>query len=144
MRLIDADKLMLSLADWKLQESPISTYPKPKEFTADDMQRMIWRTIRDCESAVEEQPTLKTIPIELYEQIKGERDVAIEQLKALNIELFEKPYLKAIPIEWIKKWCNEEHNRKSLEERLLKRYGVITMLEDWEKENESRSTESNQ
>ena len=44
--------------------------------------------------------------------------------------------VKAIPIEWIKKWCNEEHNRKSLEERLLKRYGVITMLEDWEKENE--------
>lgn len=42
----------------------------------------------------------------------------------------------AIPIEWIKKWCNE-HNRKSLEERLLKRYGVITMLEDWEKENQS-------
>lgn len=41
----------------------------------------------------------------------------------------------AIPVEWIKKWCNE-HNRKSLEERLLKRYGVITMLEDWEKENE--------
>lgn len=99
-RLIDADKLMLSLADWELQESPISTYPKPKEFTADDMQRMIWRTIRDCESAVEEQPTVK-----------------------------------AIPVEWIKQWCNE-HNRKSLEERLLKRYGVITMLEDWEKENE--------
>ena len=46
------------------------------------------------------------------------------------------PTVKAIPIEWIKKWCNEEHNRKSLEERLLKRYGVITMLEDWEKENE--------
>ena len=44
--------------------------------------------------------------------------------------------VKAIPIEWIKKWCNEEHNRKSLEERLLKRYGVITMLEDWVKENE--------
>lgn len=43
--------------------------------------------------------------------------------------------VEAIPIEWIKKWCNKEHNRKSLEERLLKRYGVITMLEDWEKEN---------
>lgn len=43
--------------------------------------------------------------------------------------------VKAIPIEWIMKWCNK-HNRKSLEERLLKRYGVITMLEDWEKENE--------
>ena len=47
-----------------------------------------------------------------------------------------KPYEEFIPIEWIKKWCNKEHNRKSLEERLLKRYGVITMLEDWEKENE--------
>ena len=102
MRLIDADKLMLSLADWKLQEAPTHAYEKPKEFTADDMQRMIWRTIRDCESAVEEQPTVDAIPIELYEQVKGERDVAIEQLKALNIELFEKPYLKAIPIDWIK------------------------------------------
>lgn len=102
MRVIDADKLMLSLADWELQESPISTYSKPLEFTADDMQRMIWRTIRDCESAVEEQPIVP-----------------------------------AIPIEWIKKWCNE-HNRKSLEERLLKRYGVITMLEDWGKENDGK------
>lgn len=68
MRLIDADKLMMSLADWELQESPISTYPKPKEFTADDMQRMIWRTIRDCESAVEEQPAVKAIPIEFIER----------------------------------------------------------------------------
>lgn len=108
MRLIDADKLMLSLADWELQEAPNHTYEKPKEFTADDMQRMIWRTIRDCESAVEEQPTVRAIPI-------------------------DKP---SIPIEWIKKWCNKEHHRKSLEERLLKRYGVITMLDDWEKENE--------
>ena len=69
MRLIDADKLMMSLADWELQEAPISTYPKPKEFTADDMQRMIWRTIRDCESAVEEQPTVKAIPIEWLHSI---------------------------------------------------------------------------
>lgn len=47
-----------------------------------------------------------------------------------------KPYKKvnAIPVEWIKKWCNIEH--KSCEERLMLRYGVITMLEDWEKENE--------
>ena len=60
------------------------------------------------------------------------------------IEIFQEGYLKgfengrknAIPINWIKKWCSE-HNRKSLEERLLKRYGVITMLEDWEKENQS-------
>ena len=69
MRVIDADKLMLSLADWELQETPISTYPKPKEFTADDMQRMVWRTIRDCESAVEEQPTVEAIPIEWIEKV---------------------------------------------------------------------------
>lgn len=68
MRLIDADKLMLSLADWKLQEAPIHTYEKPKEFTADDMQTMIWRTIRDCESAVEEQPTVKAISVEWIEK----------------------------------------------------------------------------
>lgn len=55
-------------------------------------------------------------------------------VSAMDISSIE--IVKAIPIEWIKKWCNEEHNRKSLEERLLKRYGVITMLEDWEKENE--------
>lgn len=122
MRLIDADKLMLSLADWKLQEAPTHAYEKPKEFTADDMQRMIWRTIRDCESAVEEQPTVDAIPIELYEQVKGERDVAIEQLKSLNIELFEKPYLKAIPIEWIKK-----HNYSNL-------------IDLWEKECRLKTT----
>ena len=47
----------------------------------------------------------------------------------------ETPTVNAIPIEWIKEWCNKQ-NSKSLEERLLKRYGVITMFEDWEKENE--------
>lgn len=75
MRLIDADKLMLSLADWELQEAPIHTYEKPKEFTADDMQKMIWRTIRDCESAIEEQPTVKAIPIELDKKMGKVREI---------------------------------------------------------------------
>ena len=151
MRLIDADKLMLSLADWKLQEAPTHAYEKPKEFTADDMQRMIWRTIRDCESAVEEQPTVDAIPIELYEQVKGERDVAIEQLKALNIELFEKPYLKAIPIEWIEKYI-EDHTQYMVTPKYedthfdeppidyytkLWPFQVAKMLERWEGENET-------
>ena len=95
MRLIDADKLMLSLADWKLQETPITTYPKPKEFTADDMQRMIWRTIRDCESAVEEQPTVKAIPIET---IKKEIERLKEDIKWAwyygNTALDKMEYLK--------------------------------------------------
>lgn len=89
MKLIDADKLMLSLEEWELNETPISTYPKPKEFTADDMQRMIWRTIRDCESAVEEQPTVKAIPIEFIEAFKKEfRTIA--SVKAVIEWLLEK------------------------------------------------------
>lgn len=70
----------------------------------------------------------KAIPIELYEQIKGERDVAIEQLKSLNVELFEKPYRKAIPIEWIEKWGWKNGMSESMSLRV--------MIEDWEKENE--------
>lgn len=99
MRLIDADKLMLSLADWELQEAPIHTYEKPREFTADDMQTMIWRTIRDCESAVEEQPTVKAIPIEFIEKIIGQYNDWNEDIEPL--------------IELIKKWEKEnETNRQ--------------------------------
>ena len=61
---------------------------------------------------------------------------AIEKF-ARTAQVNMQPTVDAIPIEWIKKWCNE-HNRKSLEERLLKRYGVITMLEDWGKENDGK------
>ena len=86
MRLIDADKLMLSLADWELQEAPIHTYEKPKEFTADDMQKMIWRTIRDCESAVEEQPTVKAIPIEWIKEHYGWLTMAGEIIKDWEAE----------------------------------------------------------
>lgn len=72
----------------------------------------------------------KAIPIELYEQIKGERDVAIEQLKSLNVELFEKPYRKAIPIEWLRMWFTKEASF----------IGIVLMGEiesAWEKENDS-------
>lgn len=83
MRLIDADKLLFSLEEWELNETPISTYPKPKEFTADDMQRMIWRTIRDCESAVEEQPTVKAIPIEWFEWLLDTMGDGMYNLRAV-------------------------------------------------------------
>ena len=84
MKLINADKLMLSLADWKLQEAPTHTYEKPKEFTADDMQRMIWRTIRDCESAVEEQPTVKAIPIEWLKRYEITQGQEVRLQDAIN------------------------------------------------------------
>lgn len=83
MRLIDVDKLLFSLEEWELNETPISTYPKPKEFTADDMQRMIWRTIRDCESAVEEQPTVEAIPIEWFEWLLDTMGDGMYNLRAV-------------------------------------------------------------
>ena len=98
MRLIDADKLMMSLSEWQLQEAPIHTYEKPKEFTADDMQRMIWRTIRDCESAVEEQPTVKAVTVEwLKTQIE----------KCQEISNTSKTVGLAILAETIKQWEKE-------------------------------------
>jgi hypothetical protein len=57
-------------------------------------------------------------------------------IKEMRDWLAEMPTVKAIPIEWIKEWCNTQ-NGKSLEERLLKRYGVLTLLEDWEKSKDA-------
>ena len=79
------------------------------------------------EQIIEEQPTVEAIPVELYEQVKGERDVAIEQLKSLNIELFEKPYLKAIPIEWIKDYMLKLPDGSEAYECIL------VMLEEWKR-----------
>ena len=56
----------------------------------------------------------------------------------IDKDILEAPIVEAIPVKWIKEWCNTQ-NGKSLEERLLKRYGVLTLLEDWEKENGNQS-----
>lgn len=79
-------------------------------------------------------PRTEAIPIELYEQVKGERDTAIEQLQALNIELFEKPYLKAIPIDWIYRW-----RLKNMDKCPVDFIPFSNLLNDWEKENEKDS-----
>lgn len=76
----------------------------------------------------------KAIPIELYEQIKGERDVAIEQLKSLNVELFEKPYRKAIPVEWIDGYIKRRANDVNIYAEIL---FISDMVKEWEKENET-------
>ena len=116
-RLIDFDKLM-------------EQYDFYNEFAVHDLRYLK----KEC------LPFVEAIPIELYEQVKGERDIAIEQLKALNIELFEKPYLKAIPKEWIKNYARHKASKgfteidcywQSWEEDVLK------MIEEWEKENET-------
>lgn len=53
MRLIDADKLILHLNDYALQESPSNVE------SADDrkISRAVYKAITDCIRAVDEQPT---------------------------------------------------------------------------------------
>lgn len=134
MRLIDADKLELKHFVQRVTEQPISyegTQP-------------IYANYDIIDYDVDNAPTVNAIPIDKPFLKMRYGDYVVYNKKWLvnhlqtewNI-LQGKEYQPSIPIEWIKKWCNEEHNRKSLEERLLKRYGVITMLEDWEKENQS-------
>lgn len=51
--------------------------------------------------ALENQPTIETIPKGLYDQIKWERDMAIDQLKSYGVSLGEKADMsKAVHGEW--------------------------------------------
>lgn len=123
MRLIDADSIKFK-----------PYYDEYVDYDGYINDLKTWQLDDVLSDRVDNTPTVNAIPIELYEQVKGERDVAIEQLKALNIELFEKPYLKAIPIEWIKKYYTDitaphTDTRIQFEE----------MIRKWEKENEKSS-----
>lgn len=46
--------------------------------------------------ALKIQPTIETIPKGLYDQIKWERDVAIDQLKSYGVSLGEKADVKKV------------------------------------------------
>lgn len=76
---------------------------------------------------------IEAVPIELYEQIKWERDTAIEQLNELGISLMEKPYLEAIPIEWIDTYCTDSDIGLRDNDPVV----VKKLVEDWRKENEA-------
>ena len=53
--LISRRKLLLHLNDFALAEAPDERTPDvAKEYTAKDMQMMVYRTIRDCMRAIEE------------------------------------------------------------------------------------------
>lgn len=113
MRLIDVDKLMFKM-----------------EFVSDMSPKgLIKDRVMVSYDNINEAPTVEAVPIELYEQVKGERDVAVEQLKSLNIELFEKPYLKAIPVEWLKKHkCSNVVDLWERECRLKDTEGILKEL----------------
>lgn len=76
----------------------------------------------------------KYVSRELFEQYKGERDIAISQLNDLGIELGEKVELKAIPIEWLKNKADEQHTLSFYMGN--KPITIDELIVDWRKENE--------
>ena len=68
MRLIDADKLILHLNDYALQESPSNVE------SADDrkISRAVYKAITDCIEAVDEQPTAFDVD-KVVEQLKTKK-----------------------------------------------------------------------
>ena len=104
--------------------------------TDTDMQKWdsgCWIRYKMFENQIEKMPTVDAVPRSLYEQTQWERDIALSQLKQLNIELGEKPYHKAIPIEWIVGWLTKQHIPAT--HTCDDYYAVEMMLEDWEKED---------
>ena len=55
-------------------------------------------------------------------------------LHRVKVALESLPTVQAIPIEWIKQWCNRSENTYS-------KADVVDMLTDWEKENETNRQE---
>ena len=71
----------------------------------------------------------KYVPRSVYEQMVGERDIAISQLEDLGIAFGQNPRLVAIPRDWLEKWFKERYKSKTYEH----------LIEDWEKQNEIHS-----
>ena len=136
-RLIDADKVYTIIVDemWDADDLP------------HDEQQAVLSACRSIKGRIEKRAqVVDAIPIDkpflkmrYGDYVVYNKKWLVDHLQTEWDILQGKEYQPSIPVEWIKKWCNKEHNRKSLEERLLKRYGVIMMLEDWEKENEESS-----
>ena len=95
MRLIDADKLILHLNDYALQESPSNVE------SAEDrkISRVVYSTIQNCMKAVEEQPTVFDVDkvIEQLEELKSvEQDDSVAEIVSTGI--WNKAIQKSIGI----------------------------------------------
>ena len=72
-RYIDADKLFLNFNDWAFAESPDERHSDLPEYSEHKIHEMIYRTINEAMSAIEQQPTADVVEvkhgewIELYE-----------------------------------------------------------------------------
>ena len=95
MRLIDADKLILHLNDYALQESPSNVE------SAEDrkISRVVYSTIQNCMKAAEEQPTVFDVDkvIEQLEELKSvEQDDSVAEI--VSTRIWNKAIQKSIGI----------------------------------------------
>lgn len=77
-RLIDADKLILHLNDYALQEAPFG-------YNDSKCQKEIYETIQDCMKAVEEQPTAFDVE-KVIEELNKELELADEEKRRCTTE----------------------------------------------------------
>ena len=77
-RLIDADKSILHLNDYALQEAPFGRNDGKN-------QKEIYETIKECMKAVEEQPTAFDVE-KVIEQLNKELELADEEKRRCTIE----------------------------------------------------------
>ena len=61
-RYIDADKLFLHFNDWALAVSPDERHSDVPEYSEHKIHEMIYRTINEAMSAIEQQPTADVVP----------------------------------------------------------------------------------
>ena len=69
-----------------------------------------------------------------YEQSENFGVIKTEYRFVNRFQIDKLPTVQAIPIEWIRQWCNKSENTYS-------KADVIEMLNDWEKENETNRQE---
>lgn len=69
-RYIDADKLFLNFNDWAFAESPDERHSDVPEYSEHKIHEMIYRTINEAMSAIEQQPTADVIPLEWIKEQK--------------------------------------------------------------------------
>ena len=62
-RYIDADKLFLNFNDWAFAESPDERHSDVPEYSEHKIHEMIYRTINEAMSAIEQQPTADAVEV---------------------------------------------------------------------------------
>lgn len=80
-RYIDADKLFLHFNDWALAVSPDERHSDLPEYSEHKIHEMIYRTINEAMSAIEEQPTADVVERKHGEWIHHENPKGVFSLE---------------------------------------------------------------